>query len=998
MKKLLVSLTVVCWSFNFYAQEYFPKNDGVKTTDANYTVFKNATIHTTPDSEINNGTLIIYKGKIIEVGNSVSIPQNSVVIDLKGKHIYASFIDPFTNFGIEKPKKQGGSIFSPGAQPQWGASREGHYWNDHIRPENNALTNFKYDDKKATEYIKEGFGVLNTHMPDGIIRGTGLLVALNNEGTEGERLLSDRSAQFLSFDKSNRSKQVYPTSLMGAMALLRQVYYDADWYASDNANTKDLSLEALERNKNLPQIFEAGSRTNGFRADKIADQFNIKYVIVGGGDEYARIDKVKATNATYIIPLDFPEAYDVSDPYMVNIVSLGDMRHWNQAPTNPSVLSKNGISFSLTTHKLKKVADQKTRLMKAIEHGLDKKIALAALTTVPAQILGKSNLLGSIKKGAYANFLITKDELFSKDNIIYENWVQGHKNIVNDMTIKDINGTYDLTLAGKTYELSISGKPDQPKAEVKLGETKLGSKINYKNDWVTLTFTDADTTKTQYTRIVSAIGETPNFWSGKAILPNGAETTFTAKKKPQENNEQKKDEQKPSDKKEKPEVVSVTYPNIAYGSPELPKSETILFKNATVWTNETDGVLTETDVLIKNGKISAIGKNLNAGKAKVVDATGKHLTPGIIDEHSHIAAAAINEAGHNSSAEVTIEDVVSPDDINIYRNLGGGVTAIQILHGSANPIGGRSAIIKLKWGEDADNLIYNNSPKFIKFALGENVKQSNWGSTTRFPQTRMGVEQLYVDYFSRAKAYEKRKKSGQPYRKDIEMETLVEILNSERYISCHSYVQSEINMLMKVAEKFNFKVNTFTHILEGYKVADKMAAHGVGGSTFSDWWAYKYEVNDAIPYNASIMHKQGVVTAINSDDAEMARRLNQEAAKSVKYGGVSEEDALKFVTLNPAKLLHIDDRVGSIKIGKDADLVLWTDHPLSIYAKAEKTMIEGAIYFDLEKDKAMRKTIVSEKNKLSTLMLKAKNNGLKTQPPKKKEKQHFECETLQSAY
>ncbi len=996
MKRLLVSLAVICGSLTLSSQEYFPKNDGVKITDDNYTVFKNATIHTTPDTEINNGTLVIQKGKIVQVGTSVTIPENSVIIDLNGKHIYASFIDPFTSFGIKKPKNQGGNIYRSGGQPQWNAGREGYYWNDHIRPETDALTDFKYDSKKATEYIKEGFGVLQTHMPDGIIRGTGILVALNNEGTTGDRLISNKSAQFLSFEKSNKSKQVYPTSLMGAMALLRQVYLDADWYASGKAENKDLALEALLENKNLPQIFEAGSRINGFRADKVGDQFNIQYTILGGGDEYARMDKVKATNATYIIPLDFPEAYDVSDPYLANMVSLGDMRHWNQAPTNPSMLEKNGVTFALTTHKLKKVADLNTRLMKAIEHGLDKKTALAALTTVPAQIIGKSDILGSLKKGAYANFIITKDELFSKDNTIYENWVQGQKNIVTDMNVTDINGKYDVKVAGTTYDVSISGKPSKPKAEVTLGETKLGSKINYENDWVTLTFTDKDTTKTKYIRLVTSIGDNPSFWSGKAILPNGAETSFTAKKKSEEAADKDKEETKPKEDQDKPEVLPVVYPNIAYGRAELPKSENILFKNAMVWTNEADGILTETDVLVKNGKIAAVGKNLSAGGAKVIDATGKHLTAGIIDEHSHIAAAAINEAGHNSSAEVMIEDVVSPDDINIYRNLAGGVTSIQILHGSANPIGGRSAIIKLKWGEDADDLIYKNSPKFIKFALGENVKQSNWGSTTRFPQTRMGVEQVYTDYFSRAKEYEKRKKSGQPYRKDIEMETLLEILNGERYISCHSYVQSEINMLMKVAEKFDFRVNTFTHILEGYKVADKMAEHGVGGSTFSDWWAYKYEVNDAIPYNATIMHNQGVVTAINSDDSEMSRRLNQEAAKSVKYGGVSEEDALKFVTLNPAKLLHLDDRVGSIKTGKDADLVLWTDHPLSVYAKAEKTLIEGAIYFDLEKDKAMRKAIADEKNKLSTMMLKAKNNGLKTQPPKKKEKQDFECETIET--
>ena len=398
--------------------------------------------------------------------------------------------------------------------------------------------------------------------------------------------------------------------------------------------------------------------------------------------------------------------------------------------------------------------------------------------------------------------------------------------------------------------------------------------------------------------------------------------------------------------------------------------------------------------LLKNGKIAAVGKDLKDSGAKVVDATGKHLTSGIIDEHSHIAAASINEGGHNSSAEVSIEDVINPDDKAIYENLAGGVTSMQILHGSANPIGGRSAIIKLKWGESAKNIINKNAPKFIKFALGENVKQSNWESFSRFPQTRMGVEQLYVDYFTRAKEYDALKKSGQPYRKDIEMDVLVEIINKERFISCHSYVQSEINMLMKVAEQFNFNINTFTHILEGYKLADKMKEHGVGGSTFSDWWAYKFEVNDAIPYNAAIMHNAGVVTAINSDDGEMSRRLNQEAAKSVKYGGVSEEDAWKFVTLNPAKLLHIDDRVGSLKVGKDADVVLWTGHPMSVYSKAERTMIEGVTYFDLETDAKMRASVKKEKNELITMMLQDKNKGLKTQPVKKKDKRQFDCESI----
>ncbi|MBT8258806.1 MAG: amidohydrolase, partial [Bacteroidia bacterium] len=546
------------------------------------------------------------------------------------------------------------------------------------------------------------------------------------------------------------------------------------------------------------------------------------------------------------------------------------------------------------------------------------------------------------------------------------------------------------------YDLNISGTVSKVKSKVTSNEKELGSKMSYKNDWVQLTVKTADSVKNEFIRMASMVGKGDNL-EGKATMPNGNEVSFMAVKKPKEGDgdgAKKGNGSGPGKKGDSPNVIPVSYPNGAYGFYQMPKQETLLFKNATVWTNESDGILENTDVLIKDGKISKVGQNLSDRNAEVIDATGKHITAGIIDEHSHIAASSVNEGGHNSSAEVTIEDAIDPEDVDIYRNLAGGVTSMQILHGSANPIGGRSAIIKLKWGESAENLINKNAPKFIKFALGENVKQSNWQSFSRFPQSRMGVEQLYVDYFSRAKAYDEAKKSGKPYRKDIEMEVLAEIINKERFISCHSYVQSEINMLMKVADQFNFNINTFTHILEGYKVADKMAEHGVGGSTFSDWWAYKFEVNDAIPQNAAIMHNAGVVTAINSDDGEMSRRLNQEAAKSVKYGGVSEEDAWKFVTLNPAKLLHIDNRVGSIKEGKDADVVLWSGHPMSIYTKAEKTIIEGVTYFDIEEDKRLREVIKRDKNKLITMMLAEKNKGMKTQPVKKKDKEHFHCDSM----
>ncbi|MEH6537397.1 MAG: amidohydrolase family protein [Psychroserpens sp.] len=989
MNKIKFAIALCFCSFALFAQDYFPKNDGVKSENTNYTAFTNAKIYVTPTLVIDKGTLLIHDGKVVASGTSVSIPANAVVIDVSGKNIYPSFIDLYSAFGIEKPKRQGGRGFSQ----QFDANREGFYWNDHIRPEQNAIDHFKFDSKAASALRKAGFGVVNTHLQDGIMRGTGALVALTSEGGDAERILEDRSAAYLSLSKSLKSGQSYPGSLMGTLALIRQVSLDADWYAKDGASAKDRSLEAFSSNKNLIKIIIAGSKANALRVDKVGDEFGTQYIIVGGGDEYERIKEIKATNATYILPLNFPKAYDVEDRFAASVLELSAMREWNQRPSNPKAFVDNGIRFAFTTDGLKSPDMLKVNLLKAIEYGLDKTKALEALTTVPAEVLGQTGKIGSLTNGAYANFIITSGDVFEKSTTLYENWVKGGKNVINDMNIKDISGDYSFTLAGKKYDVSISGSGSKSKAKVKSGGKDLGSKLTYKDDWVNLTFTSTDTTKQEFMRFTSRVGQGNNL-NGKLIDPNGNVVYVNAQKAASDDSK-KGDMSKRSGKSKDVKMMPITYPNGAYGVTDLPKQETILFKNATVWTNETEGVLKNTDVLVKNGKIAKIGTNLSDSNAKVIDATGKHLTSGIVDEHTHIGiSGGGNEGGHNSSAEVNIEDIINPEDIGIYRNLAGGVTSMQILHGSANPIGGRSAIVKLKWGETADNLIYTNSPKFIKFALGENVKQSRSQNGTRFPRTRMGVEQLFVDYFTRAKEYEVKKNSGQPYRKDIEMEVLVEILNGERFITCHSYVQTEINMMMKVAEKFNFKMNTFTHILEGYKVADKMKAHGVGASTFSDWWSYKFEVNDAIPYGAAIMHKVGITTAINSDDAEMSRRLNQEAAKTVKYGGVSEEEAWKMVTLNPAKLLHIDNRVGSIKVGKDADVVLWSDHPLSVYAKAEKTMIEGATYFDIEKDKQMRSQIRKERNDLMLMMLQDKNKGLKTQPIKAKEKEEINCESI----
>ena len=985
MIKRLIFLWSLFGAFTLSAQEYFPKNDGVKSKNTNFTAITNAKIFISPSKSIDNGTLLIREGIIRNVGVDIVIPKNTVIIDLKGKSIYPSFIDLYSDFGISKPKRESGGSRSP----QYSASREGFYWNDHIRPEQNAIDHFKYDDKAAKALLEAGFGVVNTHLQDGIVRGTGALIALDSKGSDSQRILADQSAQYTSFSKSVRSRQSYPSSIMGGMALLRQLNYDADWYAKGNVNTKDRSIEAFNQNKNLVQIMEAGSRANALRADKVGDETGVQYVILGGGDEYERIDAIKNTQATFILPLNFPKAYDVENTFLTNSLELEAMKEWNQRPSNPKALDVNGVSFAFTTKGLKSMKDFRANLKKAIEYGLDKVTALEALTTQPAQILGNSKL-GNLNVGSYANFLITSGDIFDEKTTLYENWVNGSRTVFDDLSKKDITGNYSFTLNNDTYVLKISGPLSKLKTELTLDSLKLSSNLKYKNDWMHLMFSSKDTTQQDFIRLNAKILSSAESITGKATLLDGSTPTIEIKRI-------ETPSKKAATKTKKdvvPKIVPVSYPNGAYGFTKLPEAETVLFKNATVWTNESDGILENTDVLVQNGRISKIGIGLKNSKAKVIDATGKHLTAGIVDEHSHIAAASINEGGQNSSAEVSIEDVIDADDVDIYRNLAGGVTTIQILHGSANPIGGRSAIIKLKWGESAENLIFKNRPKFIKFALGENVKQSNWQSFSRFPQTRMGVEQLYIDYFTRAKAYDAKKKSGKPYRKDTEMEVLAEILNNQRFISCHSYIQSEINMLMKVAEKFDFNINTFTHILEGYKVADKMKAHGAGASTFSDWWAYKYEVNDAIPYNASILNAMGVVTAINSDDAEMSRRLNQEAAKAVKYGGTSEEDAWKMVTLNPAKLLHIDDKVGSVKVGKNADLVLWSAHPLSIYAKAEKTLIEGVTYFDIDRDSKLRASIETERNELIHMMLKEKNKGMKTQPIKKKDKQLLHCDSM----
>jgi imidazolonepropionase-like amidohydrolase len=406
-------------------------------------------------------------------------------------------------------------------------------------------------------------------------------------------------------------------------------------------------------------------------------------------------------------------------------------------------------------------------------------------------------------------------------------------------------------------------------------------------------------------------------------------------------------------------------------------SPVILIRNATILT-ASHGTIERGSILIKDGKIAEVGGSLKAPKdAQVIDATGLFVMPGIIDCHSHIAVdGSVNEGSISVSSIVNIADVLNPDDVDIYRDLAGGVTVANVLHGSANAIGGQTLVIKLRWGLPASKLPFEGALPGIKFALGENPKRSNFSrGTPRYPATRMGVEETIRGAFTEARDYKatwdlynKRTGAGEknliPPRRDLRLDPLVEVLEGKRYVHSHCYREDEILMLLRVAKEFGFKVRTFQHVLEGYKVADEIAAAGAGASTFSDWWAYKVEAYDAIPYNAALMTRRGVVVSVNSDDAEEATHLNQEAAKSMKFGGLSHDEALKLVTLNPAIQLGIDKRVGSIDAGKDADLVIYNHDPLSAYAVVQKTLIDGRVYFDRQRDVADRPVREKEKKAL----------------------------------
>jgi imidazolonepropionase-like amidohydrolase len=758
----------------------------------------------------------------------------------------------------------------------------------------------------------------------GIIRGTSALVALGDEDPN-EVILKPDVFQHVAFEVrgSFTNASPYPGSLMGVIATVRQSFFDAQHYAQDHADYRqkpegrkppefDPSLEALApaAERKMPVVFEPGSALMVDRAAQMSRELGLDFLILSCGQEWRRPDLAKQTGAAFIVPLDFPTLPKLPSDDDWDQVRLDQLRAWDWAPENVAMLRRDGRDIALTTYRLDDKKKFRPNLRQALDRGLSESDALAALTTEPAKLCGAEKLLGTVEAGKLANLTVVDGKgYFDPEAKVREVWVEGK-------------------IYRSPPEEPKSAKQEKPSSDAAAAETS-----------ETATKEKAGSNKKQ---------------SASATADERKE-----KRKAQERELQKtRIARSPQD-----------------GRGPLAQPKAVLIRNATLWSCGPQGRLEAADILIADGKIKAVGKGLNTadvGSPEVVDGTGLHVSPGIIDCHSHTAIlGGVNESTLPSTAMVRISDVVNSETENLHEQLAGGVTAADLLHGSANPIGGQNCVIKLRDGASPEELVFASAPPGIKFALGENVKQSNWGprSSTRFPQTRMGVQTLIANRFTAAKEYleamDKAKKAGTlPPRRNLELEALGEIIQGKRWIHCHSYRQDEILMLLRTMEGFGVKVGTLQHVLEGYKVADEIAKHGAGASTFSDWWAYKFEVYDAIPYNGSLMRDRGVVVSFNSDSSELARRLYTEAAKAVKYGNTTEMEALQFVTLNPARQLKIDSYVGSLEPGKDADFAIWSKAPLDSGTVCLQTWIEGKKYFDRAMEPERTARLVKEREDL----------------------------------
>lgn len=945
----------------------------------------NARIVTAPGRSLENGVLVIRNGVIEAVGAKIEIPADARVWDLNGKVLYPGLIDAFTEVALDASLTKNGSP----------------HWNDLITPQLQVARHISGNTELDKTLRSQGITLRLVAPARGVLKGVSAVVTTADVASP--QIVNPSVALHAELTvPPGRDRKSYPNSPMGAVALARQTMYDARWYRDAwTAHRGNPATPRPERNDALealaPFVFdnglviiEANDEQYFLRADRFAREFGLNLAVCGSGHEYRRLKAIVDTGRPVLVPLNFPQPPNVSTPEAALRVTLEELMHWDIAPENPARLEKAGVRIALTSHRLSDKAKFLEAVRRAVRRGLDKDAALRALTSTPAELLGVADRAGSLEPGKAAHVVVTDGNLFDDETQVLEVWIDGQRHEIKSAPQFDVRGVWRVTFEGAsappTWEIRITGEPaklsgvvvvktdnqedgkennDNPAAEP--NETKI-KQLDLRDARIAAAFPgDAFGKKgvARLSAVVSIPQEGEATWLGAIAWPDGATSEISAVRTEEFQDPKEKKDSSAKSSQDKPASFAVNFPLGAFGREAPPdQPDAVVFQNATVWTCSEAGILENASVLIGKGKILAVGQDIKIPRgAVVIDAQGKHITPGIIDCHSHMATdGGINESTQAITAEVRIGDFIDATDISIYRQLAGGVTAANILHGSANPIGGQNQVIKLRWGALPEELKMAGAPPGIKFALGENVKQSNWGDDyrTRYPQSRMGVEQIMRDAILAGRDYRhehaKWRETHQalPPRVDLELEALAEVAENIRWIHCHSYRQDEILALLRTLEEFNIRIGTLQHVLEGYKVADAMARHGAMGSAFSDWWAYKFEVYDAVPFAGALMHRAGVVVSFNSDDAELARRLNQEAAKAVKYGGVPPEEALKFVTLNPAKQLRIDRRVGSLTRGKDADLVVWSGSPLSNYSVCEQTWIDGRKYFDRAEDLALR--------------------------------------------
>ena len=940
---------------------------------------------------IESGTLVIRDGTIAQVGSDVEIPNDAWIWELDGKTLYPGFLDAFSEIKILQPD----------------ASTGAPYWNSQVQPQLSVAAQLTIDTSIQEKFRSQGITARLVAPKSGVVKGMSALVNTSDDSPAKIVIRSDVALHVRLTTEQDWHSTQYPNSPMGAVALARQAMFDAKWYhkAWDvyrvNSSLKQPewndALEVLQTFVDSERlvIIDADNEQFLLRADQYAREFVLHIAVRGSGTEYRRINAVQSTGRTVIVPVDFPQAPNVSTPEAALNVTLEQLMHWDLAPENPARLDQAGVSFALTSHGLEDVSKFLEKVRTAVARGLSPDTALRALTTTPAALLGVGDRMGTLEVGRVANIVVTDGEVFDETTKLLETWVQGRRFQSQKRPQIDLRGKWELNFEEKNGSLQgvylkLTGESEKLAGQISQQNSFENEKelselhgVSLRNSRFNCTFDAAvfqREGRCQLTAMVTNL-QPPTRSSqsrhenlrlaGKWFWPDGSYQLFEAcwiNKVHEKDTEQ--DVDKDSVTESKPQIdpkssFDVNYPLGAFGrsGPPVQRSQ-VLFRGATIWTCSDAGTLENASLLVGDGKILAVGPNIESTQEMIlIDAHGWHISPGIIDCHSHMATdGGINESAQAITAEVRIGDFINDRDIAIYRQLAGGVTVANILHGSANPIGGQNQVIKLRWGTLGEELKMREAPAGIKFALGENVKQSNWGDKykTRYPQTRMGVEQIIRDALTAAREYRqswldwRATRRGLPPRIDLELEALAEVVQGKRWIHCHAYRQDEMLALMQTLDDFGITIGTYQHVLEGYKIADAMVRHGAMGSAFSDWWAYKFEVYDAIPYNGALMFHAGVNVSFNSDSRELARHLNQEAAKAVKYGGVPTAEALKFVTLNPAKQLRIDQYVGSIQIGKDADLAVWNGPPLSNFSRCLQTWIDGRKYFDLDEDHQQR--------------------------------------------